>query len=133
MVDVGELELVEVKIINLPTYIHVNPMLNDIMNTKDLLYSGYNRLNEINDTDWYEGNVLYISPSCRDCGTKIKINNHIEANGSTPGVPGMTDYVYNSRGGSAQTIGGIASFRHNGTLAHIVTFPENKDKMCLHI
>jgi hypothetical protein len=53
MIDSGELELVSVKIINLPTYITVNPFLNDIMNTKDLLYSGYNRLNEINDTDWY--------------------------------------------------------------------------------
>lgn len=45
MLDSAVLELVDVKIINLPTYIHVNPMLNDIMNTKDLLYSGYNKLN----------------------------------------------------------------------------------------
>jgi ribosomal protein S27E len=124
---------VEVKIINLPTYIKVNPFLNDIMNTKDLLYSGYNRLSEINDTDWYEGNVLFIRPTCRDCGTKIKIYNHIEPDGTTPAVVGMTDYAYTPRGGSAQTTGGLVSFRHNGTLGQIVVFPENKEKMCAHI
>jgi hypothetical protein len=67
--------------------------------------------------------VLYIRPTCRDCGTKIKIYNHIEADGTTPGVIGMTDYVYTSRGGSAQTIGGIVTFRQNGTLGQIVVFP----------
>lgn len=133
MIDTAQLELVEVKIINLPTYIKVNPFLNDIMNTKDLLYSGYNRLSEINDTDWYEGNVLFIRPTCRDCGTKIKIYNHIEPDGATPAVVGMTDYAYTPRGGSAQTTGGLVSFRHNGTLGQIVIFPENKEKICAHI
>jgi hypothetical protein len=65
--DHAKLELVSVKIINLPTYIKVNPFLSDIMNTKDLLYSGENRLNELSDEDWYQGNVLYIRPACRDC------------------------------------------------------------------
>lgn len=93
------------------------------MNTKDLLYSGYNKLSQINDTDWYEGNVLYISPSCRDCGTKIKISNHIEGEGIINVAPGLTDYVYSVRGGSAQMTGGLVSFKHNGTIAKIVIFP----------
>jgi hypothetical protein len=38
-----------------------------------------NRLSEINDTDWYQGNVLYIKPECRDCPAKIRVNNHIQA------------------------------------------------------
>ena len=45
----------------------------------------------------------------------------------------MTDYSYNKRGGSAQTLGGLVSFRLNGTLGQIITFPENSQKRCLHI
>lgn len=47
--------------------ITVNPDINDIMKTKDLLYSGDDKLSEINDTDWYEGNVVNIKSDCRDC------------------------------------------------------------------
>lgn len=39
-----KLELISVSVINLPTKIAVNPRLNDIMNTKDLLYSGTNKI-----------------------------------------------------------------------------------------
>lgn len=38
-----KLELISVTVINLPTKITVNNKLNDIMNTKDLLYSGDNK------------------------------------------------------------------------------------------
>jgi hypothetical protein len=51
------------------------------MNTKDLLKSGKNRVSEINDTNWWEGNVLRIEADCSDCkqiNPKVKINNHIQ-------------------------------------------------------
>lgn len=76
-IDHADLRLIHVNIINLPTYIKVNPFVLNIMNTKDLLFSGENRLSEVSDADWYEGNVLYIRPSCHDCGIKININSHI--------------------------------------------------------
>ena len=56
-----------VAVINLPTYIRVNPLLKDIMNTKDYFYSGVNQLSEVNDSDWYQGNVLSIKADCADC------------------------------------------------------------------
>ena len=62
-----ELEKVSVAVINLPTYIRVNPLLKDIMNTKDYFYSGVNQLSEVNDSDWYQGNVLSIKADCADC------------------------------------------------------------------
>ena len=62
-----ELEKVSVAVINLPTYIRVNPLLEDIMNTKDYFYSGVNQLSEVNDSDWYQGNVLSIKADCADC------------------------------------------------------------------
>ena len=37
------------------------------MNTKDLLFSGDNITSEINDTHWYDGNVLKIKSDCKDC------------------------------------------------------------------
>ncbi len=77
--------------------------------------------------------MLYIKPTCLDCGSKIKIYNHIQEDGATPGVSGMTDYVYNARGGSAQTVGGLVSFKRNGSIAHIVQFPHSSDKRCLQI
>lgn len=77
--------------------------------------------------------MLYIKPTCHDCGSKIKIYNHIQEDGITPGVAGMTDYVYNKHGGSAQTVGGLVSFKKNGSIAHIVHFPHSTDKRCLQI
>jgi hypothetical protein len=47
-----------VTIINLPTLIKVNPILEDIQQTKDLLKSGTNQISEINDFHWFEGSVL---------------------------------------------------------------------------
>lgn len=93
------------------------------MNTKDLLYSGENRLSEIDDTDWYKGNVLYIKPSCRDCDSKVKINNHIQGEGRLYVAPRLTDYTYNNHGGTLQTSEGIITLKSNGTIAQIVTFP----------
>lgn len=65
--DNASLELIDVSIINLPTNIVVNEEVKNIMNTKDLFYSGYNKINEVNDTDWFWGNVLYIDATCQDC------------------------------------------------------------------
>ena len=96
VINKGELELVDVRIINLPTYITVNPYLRDIMNTKDLLFSGENRTSEINDTDWYEGNVLFIRPKCDDCGSKVFIKNHIEGEGEVQVGSGLADYEYST-------------------------------------
>ena len=39
-----KLELISISIINLPTNITVNPVLDDIMKTKDLLFSGYRKI-----------------------------------------------------------------------------------------
>jgi len=103
------------------------------MNTKDLLHSGENAINIIDDTNWYEGNVLYIKPSCRDCGTKITISNHIEGEGIISVAPGLTDFSYNSRGGSAQLVDGLVTFRLNGTLGQVITFPEIIKKNCQKI
>lgn len=97
--DAAELELLDVEIINLPTYIIVNPYLKDIMNTKDLLYSGENRLNSLNDSEWYQGNVLYIQPSCKDCPEKVKVYNHIQLEGTRHLTPKLTSYVYSPYGG----------------------------------
>ncbi len=94
------------------------------MNTRNLLYSGQNRLSEINDSDWYEGNVLYIRPSCRDCDNKVKINNHIDYEGTIELVPGLTDFEYDNHGGTAQINDGVITFQHNGTTGQIVTFPQ---------
>ena len=37
------------------------------MNTKDLLYSGYYRVNEINDSAWWQGNVVVVEGDCDSC------------------------------------------------------------------
>ncbi len=109
-------------IINLPTYIKVNPYLKDIMNTKDLFYSGENRLSEVDDGDWYEGNVLYIKSDCKDCPGKIRVNNHIQREDSAFVVPGLTSYVYTDRGGEAVASASLIRFRENGTVSEIVNF-----------
>ena len=66
----SDLELISVDIINLPTSIRVNPFLDNIMHTKDLLHSGKNIVNEIDDSDWWQGNVLTIKADCSDCHSK---------------------------------------------------------------
>lgn len=77
--------------------------------------------------------MLYIRPSCRDCGGKVKINNHIEGEGSAYVAPGLMDYVYTSRGGSFQTTNALITLQSNGTLAQIVVFPQNDKKRCIQI
>ena len=52
--------MINIGVLNMPTNITVNPEINDIMKTKDLLFSGHNQLSEIDDEGWYEGNVLKI-------------------------------------------------------------------------
>lgn len=128
--DRGELELIQVKIINLPTYIRVNPFLEDIMNTKDLLFSGENRLSEINDSDWYTGNVLYIRPNCTDCPDKIQINNHINFEAETLLVPQLAEYKWNSQGGSVQTADSLLHLHHNGSTRQIASFPHLEKTVC---
>ena len=34
------------------------------MNTRELLYSGYNVVNEVNDSIWWEGNVVTVDGDC---------------------------------------------------------------------
>ena len=62
------------------------------MKTKDLLYSGDNKISEINDTDWYAGNVLKIQTDCHDCKDKVLIMNHIHYERSDNYMPGIIDY-----------------------------------------
>lgn len=89
----------DVAIINLPTSIAVSPFLNDIMNTKDLFYSGEGRLSEVDDSNWYQGNVLFIRPTCKDCPDKVKVNNHIQLETTSRLIPNLTSYAYSSTGG----------------------------------
>jgi hypothetical protein len=80
-ISISDLQQINVKIIDLPTNITVNPWLNDIMNTKDLLYSGYNRVNEINDSLWWEGNVVGVEADCDSCkgvDPVIRVLNHVQ-------------------------------------------------------
>lgn len=64
------------------------------MNTKNLLFSGNNIVNEIDDSDWWKGNVLKIVPDCRDChngnDSIIKINNHIQEEITEKLVPSLS-------------------------------------------
>jgi hypothetical protein len=87
-----KMELITVSIINLPTLIAVNPFLNDIMNTKDMLYSGLNRISEINDLSWYDGNVLTIKSDCADCDGTVIVRNHIYKEGEIHLIPNLVDY-----------------------------------------
>ena len=74
------------------------------MNTKDYFYSGEDRLNEVNDTDWYEGNVLYIRASCNDCPEKVRVNNHIQMEEKKRVVPKMMAYSHGVETGRGQLL-----------------------------
>ncbi len=77
----SNLQQIDVKIINLPSIIKVNPQIKDIMKTKDLLFSGPNKVNQINDSKWWEGNVVTVQADCDSCRGDdpiVKVNNHIQ-------------------------------------------------------
>ncbi len=65
------------------------------MNTKDLLFSGPNHVNEINDSSWWEGNVLVVEADCESCrgyDPVIKVMNHIQHQEQVKLVPAMSEY-----------------------------------------
>lgn len=121
------------QILNLPTYIIVNPFLKDIMNTRNLLYSGYNKLNEIDDSDWYTGNVLYIKPTCGDCPDKVKVNNHIQLESKQKIIPLLTSYVYSPEGGELLAERTLLKMQSNGTISQVVELHQNKKRKCLEV
>ena len=132
-VDTASLELVDVFIINLPTNISVNPLLDDIMNTKDLFFSGQNRLNEVDDSDWYQGNVLFIEAVCRDCPSKVSVNNHIHLENNRSLMPHLTSFAHSPAGGQLLAERTLLSFRHNGSIDHIVSLDSNPKRRCTEV
>ena len=91
-------------------------MLKDIMNTKDYFYSGQNRLSEVNDTDWYQGNVLFIKAECADCPEKIRVNNHIQQEESSFLLQGLTAYTYSPNGGDVLAESTLFKMNKNGSI-----------------
>lgn len=113
--------------------ITVNPDVNDIMKTKDLLFSGENRISELNDTDWYGGNVLQIKSDCRDCEEKVLIMNHVHYQSTAKYVPGCTSYTWGFDGGALQVFDAVFNLNHDGSTQNIVHFPQVQDTYCLTI
>ena len=123
--------MIEVSVINLPTNITVNPEINDIMKTKDLLFSGHHQVSEIDDTDWYYGNVLRIVADCHDCEKEVKVLNHIHEEDTVKLVGGLTEFSWGSNGGSLQVFDMLMHFYHNGTISNVIHFPEMQETFCL--
>lgn len=122
-VQSGQLETISVKIVNLPTYIEVNPKLKDIMLTKDLLFSGVGRLSEINDSDWYAGNVLRIKSDCWDCEKNIQVNNHIAFEETYKVAPLLMDFQWTATGGTLQSKVAMFRLKNNGTISQTILYP----------
>lgn len=114
----------------------MNPKLKDIMFTKDLLYSGDGVVNEINDTQWWEGNVLTVEADCFDCKGEdpgVKVLNHIQHQERVSLVTGVSEYQWGHKGGSIQTTNAILNMRHNGTIRQIVNLPFKDKTLCTTI
>lgn len=105
------------------------------MNTKDFFYSGENKLSEVDDRDWYQGNVLYIQSDCKDCPSKIRVNNHIQRETSAFIVPSLTSYVYTKGGGEALAASSLLRFKPNGTVSEIVNFESSsfRFRYCMEV
>ncbi len=86
------------------------------MNTKDYFYSGYNTLSEVNDTDWYKGNVLFIKADCADCPEKIRVNNHIQQEQSSFLLQGLSAYAYSANGGDVLAESTLFKMNKNGSV-----------------
>lgn len=103
------------------------------MNTKDLLFSGDNRINVINDSDWYEGNVLFIEPSCADCPQKVKVNNHIQVENTRHLVSNLTSFVDSPRGGELLAEATLFILKTNGSFSSINPLHSNIKKKCVEV
>ena len=103
--------------------ISINPEIEDIMKTKDLLFSGENQISEINDTDWYEGNVLQVKSECRDCEENIVVMNHIHYEGKVEYIPGCVEYKWSKKGGSIQTYDSLITIDHDNSIRDFVFYP----------
>lgn len=77
--------------------------------------------------------MLYIRPSCQDCGSKIKINNHIEYEDTFKLYPGLTDFGYSIRGGTVQANDSTISFKINGSINQIIQLPQIGKESCQKI
>jgi hypothetical protein len=126
-----KLELITVTIINLPTLIYVNPRLNDIMETRTLLYSGDNRISEIDDFKWFDGNVLNIKAECTDCDNVVIVRNHIHKEANFYLIPKLVDYKWTSSGGTLQSYDTVLEMRHNGTVRDVIHLPGISASYCL--
>lgn len=100
------------------------------MNTKDLFFSGENRLNEVDDSDWYRGNVLFIQAVCRDCPSKVRVNNHIQLENNRSLIPHLTSFAHSPAGGQLLAERTLLSFRHNGSIDHTVSLDPNPKRRC---
>lgn len=103
------------------------------MNTKDLLFSGENRISEINDTDWYDGNVLTIKTDCKDCDDRVTVKNHIHYENQITLMPGLVDYDWTYTGGSFQAYDSILEVTHHGHVRDFVHMPQISKSMCVSL
>jgi hypothetical protein len=126
-----KMELISVSIINLPMLISVNPFLNDIMNTKDLLFSGPNKISEIDDTKWYDGNVLTIKSDCTDCDGTVIVRNHIHKENEIELIPNLVDFEWTTSGGTLQSYNTLLQLHHNGTIRDFTHLPQTSSSVCL--
>lgn len=101
------------------------------METKDLLYSDENRISEINDTDWYDGNVLTIKSDCRDCEDLVTVKNHIHYEQSIELMPGLVDYDWNWEGGVMQVSDAIIGMDNDGNVRDFVHLPQVSNSFCV--
>lgn len=115
---------VNVQVQNWPTSIKVNDYYKDIMNTRDMFYSGKDRLTEFDDEGWYKGNVLQFKAECPDCGDKVIIKNHVHEERQVLATTGLHEYQWGFDGGSIQQSSNLIHMKHNGDVDQIVNHPQ---------
>jgi hypothetical protein len=104
------------------------------MNTRELLYSGYYRVNEINDSAWWEGNVVVVEGDCDSCKGDdpiIKVMNHIQHQEEVKLVPAMSEYEWTQNGGSIQAMDSVINMLPNGTISQYVKLPFTQNSLCI--
>lgn len=120
----NNLTQVNVRVQNWPVLVKVNDYYKDIMNTRDMFYSGPNTLTEFNDEGWYSGNVVNIKANCTDCGDKVIVKNHVHEEREVLVTAGMHEYQWGFDGGSIQQSSNLIHMKHNGQVDQIVNLPQ---------
>lgn len=98
------------------------------------MYSGFYRVNEINDSAWWEGNVVVVEgdcDSCRGVDPIIKVMNHIQHQEEVKLVPAMSEYEWTQNGGSIQAMDSVINMLPNGTISQYVKLPFPQNSLCI--